>query len=126
MVLLAVLALAAVFAHRADGARGLAGAGTGAAVGLLMAFVSRFFTRRARSANGGLAGGKPALAALYVGMTASFVILIGTILAVHFLWRPLVNPVALTALAVYLVFRLGEAARAWPLRRPCGCTTTKV
>jgi len=110
-----VLAIAAALSYRADDTRGLVGCGIGAAVGGLLIAVSGFFSRRARSSEG-----NAMLAAVYGGVIASFVILIASMIVVHFLWTEVLAPVTLTAFGLYLVYRFADALSSWPAPRGSG------
>jgi hypothetical protein len=105
--------------YHADATRGLLGCALGALIGLLLCLVSHILWSRARTA-----AGHAIVTAVMAAVVASFALLIVAVFAVYFLWPEVVQPVALTALAVYLVHRFAEAfqasrgAAAIPLKDP--------
>jgi len=109
-LLIAAISVAAVISYRSDATRGLAGSGIGATAGLVIAGVSRFFVRRAKTSSDTQA----MLTAAFGSLVFALVAIAAAIFVTHFLWQPVVKPVALTTLGVYLVHRFAEAFGSWP------------
>lgn len=84
------------------GTDGTLGALLGVGVGAVLCLVSFFITRKARKAEG------PNVKLMMIGVIVSFWLLISSVLLVNYLVPPLVNPAALTALAIYLAYRGAE------------------
>lgn len=107
LFLAGVVGIAMLIGYRSDSTRGLLGCGLGGLVGILTAVVSHFLWKRVQ-----VAQGHALVSAAMTAVIASFVLLIASVFAVYFLWPEVLQPVALTALAVYLVQRFVEAIQA--------------
>jgi hypothetical protein len=124
LLMAAVLLVAALLSYRADPDSGLAGFGLGTALGALLCVVSSLCMRRARFGQGSdsmraALGATAALRAMMLSLAACAALLIAGIVLVRSFLRPLLDPFALTALALYLVHRFFEAvACSSPARRP--------
>ena len=102
-----VSALCVFVAHSLSPATGLHGALIGILIGLVMAGVSHWPFRWARRVSG-----QAVLAAMLGGVLLSFGIMAAAMLALASLWKPILEPAALTALCVYLVHRFFDAFQA--------------
>ncbi len=110
ILLTIVTALAAAVAYHFDASRGLAGVGIGVAIGLVLVFISHFFTTRARKSS----DTQSAISCVYLSVGASFVIVITSAVVVRFVWFEILPSAILTTMAFYLVYRFIAVLDAWP------------
>lgn len=102
-----VLAVAGALSYRHQEMVGLAGFGAGAVLGLSLCLMSRFFTNAAHAAKG-----YTLQTAMMGGLIATFGTMLGALIIVRFTFPEVLECFALTALAVYLVYRFAAAVDA--------------
>ena len=108
LLLLLVAAISALLCHQFKGSEGLAAAGVGIALGIVLVAGSHFLTRLSA-----LMDGTKMLAAFYGSLLWSFGVVIVAVVVVNALYPELTGSVVLPALSFYLVYRFDSAIRSW-------------
>ena len=108
LLLLLVAAISALLCHQFKGSEGLAAAGAGIALGIVLVAGSHFLTRLSA-----LMDGTKMLVAFYGSLLWSFGVVIVAVVVVNALYPELTGSVVLPALSFYLVYRFDSAIRSW-------------
>ena len=108
LLLLLVAGISALVCHQFKGSEGLAAAGVGIALGIVLVAGSHFLTKLSS-----LLDGTKMLAAFYGSLLWSFGVVIGAVMTVRAFYPELTALVALPALSFYLVYRFDSAIRSW-------------
>ena len=106
--LLLVAVVSALLSHQLKGADGLAAAGAGIGLGILLVAGSYFLAKLSASLEG-----TKMLAAFYGSLRWSFGLVIAAVVVVKALYPELTASVVLPALGFYLVYRFESAIRSW-------------
>ncbi len=108
LLLVLVAGISALLCNRFKGTEGLAAAGVGIALGIVLVAGSLFLTRLSA-----LMDGTKMLVAFYGSLLWSFGVVIGAVMTVRAFYPELTALVALPALSFYLVYRFDSAIRSW-------------
>ena len=106
LLLLLVAGISALLCHQFKGSEGLAAAGVGITLGIVLVAGSHFLTRLST-----LMDGTKMLAAFYGSLLWSFGVVI--VAVVNALYPELTGSVVLPALSFYLVYRFDSTIRSW-------------
>jgi len=108
LLLLLVAGISALLCHQFKGSEGLAAAGVGIALGIVLVAGSHFLTKLSA-----LLDGAKMLAAFYGSLLWSFGMVIVAVVVVNALYPELTGSVVLPALSFYLVYRFDSTIRSW-------------
>ena len=108
LLLLLVAAISALLCNQFKGSEGLAAAGAGIALGIVLVAGSHFLTKLSA-----LLDGAKMLAAFYGSLLWSFGMVIVAVVVVNALYPELTGSVVLPALSFYLVYRFDSTIRSW-------------
>ena len=108
LLLLLVAAISALLCNQFKGSEGLAAAGAGIALGIVLVAGSHFLTKLSA-----LLDGTKMLVAFYGSLLWSFGVVIVAVVVVNALYPELTGSVVLPALSFYLVYRFDSAIRSW-------------
>jgi hypothetical protein len=108
LLLLLVAGISALLCHQFKGSEGLAAAGVGIALGIVLVAGSHFLTKLSA-----VLDGTKMLAAFYGSLLWSFGMVIVAVVVVNALYPELTGSVVLPALSFYLVYRFDSAIRSW-------------
>ena len=108
LLLVLVAAISALLCNQFKGTEGLAAAGVGIALGIVLVAGSLFLTRISA-----LMDGAKMLAAFYGSLLWSFGVVIVAVVVVNALYPELTSSVVLPALSFYLVYRFDSTIRSW-------------
>ena len=108
LLLVLVAGISALLCNQFKGTEGLAAAGVGIALGIVLVAGSHFLTKLSA-----LLDGTKMLAAFYGSLLWSFGVVIVAVVVVNALYPELTGSVVLPALSFYLVYRFDSAIRSW-------------
>ena len=122
LLLVLVAGISALLCNQFKGTEGLAAAGVGIALGIVLVAGSHFLTKLSA-----LLDGTKMLAAFYGSLLWSFGAVIVAVVVVNALYPELTASVVLPALSFYLVYRFDSAVRSWVATAPLpGVSTGEV